>query len=358
MTNRTDTNPVTFKKATAAYKATIFSWLAEPHIQAFWDNTQAHKDDIINFIHGRKTPSDYCDGRYTYWIALSAGEPYAMLMTIQETPKEDIGDLKLAHLSETGHSYSLDYMIGNTAYIGKGYGALTIIKFVDFLRKSFDKKADTFLIDPACDNPRAKHVYEKAGFRYIADFIMGGDCSGSGKPHHLLIKKFPPMVSIALADDRDHPVIKSMAKLYQHDLSKVCSHLPIDESTSFDFKHYFEDSTRKVYLVYVYDDIAGFILLNQACYHADSDWHVGEFFILGKYQRAGIGKIVAEKIWQSHPGQWEIPVIPENTPALQFWDSTIGQFRNHVFAKENKQVDFDNEQPTRIIYTFISNPCG
>ena len=118
-------------------------------------------------MEGRKTPSSYCNGKYVYWIASCDSAPYAMLMTIQETCKDDIGKLKLSHLSKTGHSYSIDYMIGNTQYFGKGYEARTLIEFVDFLRNSFDEKADTFLIDPASDNPKAKHVYEKAGFSIL-----------------------------------------------------------------------------------------------------------------------------------------------------------------------------------------------
>ena len=185
---------ITFAKVTFQYKETIFSWLAEPHIQEFWDNTQAHKDDIIHFMEGRKRPSSYGDGQYIYWIASCKGEPYAMLMTIQETPESDIGQLKLSHISKTGHTYGIDYMIGNPRYLGQGYGARTLIEFIDYFCKNFDEKADTFLIDPAIDNPRAKHVYEKAGFKYMADFVMSGDCSGSGKPHHLLVKKIPPQL--------------------------------------------------------------------------------------------------------------------------------------------------------------------
>ena len=183
------TNKITFEKATTAYKEIIFSWLSEPHVQEFWDNTGEHKDDILNFMGGRKEPSNYCDGKYIYWIALDSGKPYAMLMTICETIKDDIGELKLSHLSKTGHTYGLDYMIGSFDHIGKGYGAKTLIEFIDFFRDSFDQKADTFLIDPASDNPRAKRVYEKAGFKRVADFVMDGNVSGSDKTHHLLIKE-------------------------------------------------------------------------------------------------------------------------------------------------------------------------
>lgn len=191
---------------------------------------------------------------------------------------------------------------------------------------------------------------------------MGGDCSGSGKPHHLLIKKFSPAVTVELASISDYPMIQNMARFYVYDLSKECGHisddwrLPVDGLfESFDFKNYFEESTRKVYLVKVYDDVAGFILLNQAVTCKDSDWNVGEFFILGRYQRHGVGKIAAGKIWQMHPGKWEVSVIPENTSALKFWGNAISKFTANVFEKETKQIDFDKDQPKRIIYTFVSN---
>lgn len=144
----------------------------------------------MNFIEGRKTPSSYAEGKYVYWLARVGGEPYAMLMTIQETLDDDIGEEKLSRLSTTGNSYGLDYMIGNCNYFGKGYGARTLSEFVEYFRAYVDPRADTFIIDPSADNPRAKHVYIKAGFEYCCDFIMAGDNSGSGKLHHLLIKKF------------------------------------------------------------------------------------------------------------------------------------------------------------------------
>ena len=51
-----------------------------------------------------------------------------MFMTIQETPESHINDVKLMHLSKTGHSYGIEYMIGDQAYFGKGYGAKTLIE--------------------------------------------------------------------------------------------------------------------------------------------------------------------------------------------------------------------------------------
>lgn len=66
---------ITFEKASLEHQQAIFSWFKEPHVQEFWDNTQAHKDDILNFMNGRKEPSPYAEGRYIYWVGLLEGLP-------------------------------------------------------------------------------------------------------------------------------------------------------------------------------------------------------------------------------------------------------------------------------------------
>ena len=148
-----------FTKVTQNHKHAIFFWLKEPHVREFWDNTQGHKDDVINFINGRKEPSSYCDGLYTYWVGMVDGQPY-----------------------------SIDYMIGNRNYFGKGLGAKTLAAFIDFFKETVDPLADTFFIDPDITNPRAKHVYKKAGFKYIGDFIMEGSGCFAGRKSHFLVK--------------------------------------------------------------------------------------------------------------------------------------------------------------------------
>jgi predicted acetyltransferase/RimJ/RimL family protein N-acetyltransferase len=350
------TNKITFEKASSLYKEIIFSWLAKPHVQEFWDNTQAHKDDILNFMSDRKEPSNYCDGKYIYWIALDSGKPYAMLMTIANTLKDELSDRLLELLSKTGHTYGLDYMIGCAEHIGKGYGAKTLIEFIDFFRESFDKKADTFMIDPAADNPRAKRVYEKAGFKHIADFVMGGDCSDSGKPHHLLIKKFEPAVTLEPITVDNYHIIQNMAQLYVYDASRELG-FSISGDGLYNpksYRCYCEDSDKVAYVIKVYDEIAGFALINEKGLEKHTDWKIDQFFILAKFQRSGIGKVTTEKIWQLHPGKWEVSVIPENISALKFWENTISKFTDNVFEKETKLIDSDKDQPKRIIFSFDS----
>jgi RimJ/RimL family protein N-acetyltransferase len=63
-------------------------------------------------------------------------------------------------------------MIDNENYLGKGLAASTLEAFTKFLQEDVDPTIDTFIIDPDPNNPRAKHVYAKAGFNRVGDFIM------------------------------------------------------------------------------------------------------------------------------------------------------------------------------------------
>ena len=280
-------------------------------------------------------------------------------MTIQETHEDDINQEKLSRLSKTGNTYSLDYMIGNSNFFGKGYGAKTLVEFIDYFRACVDTKADTFFIDPEISNERAKHVYMKAGFEHVCDFLMEGDVSGAGKVHHLLIRKFESTILVMKATLDDYPRIQNMARFYVYDLSRECGSISSDWAMpedglyeSFDFKNYLEEPSRKAYLVKVYDEIAGFVLINQETEAPSNTWNMGEFFIIAKIQGQGIGSYVAKEIWNMHPGTWEVSVIPQNKSALKFWEKGIREFTCGAFNKQIKEVAYDEHCPRRIIFEF------
>ena len=162
---------ITFKKAALSEKEHVLQWLQEPHIREFWDNSPEHLADIIIFMNGRKERSVYADGIFDYWIGFIHDEPYCLLMTSEILPTQDnLLEVWKAHLSQKGKTFSIDFMIGNKKYLARGLGAPTLEAFTQFISKEIDPSVDTFFIDPADSNPRAKHVYEKAGFKTVATF--------------------------------------------------------------------------------------------------------------------------------------------------------------------------------------------
>ena len=194
MTTENLINSIYFEKVTQQHQETIFSWLAEPHMQEFWDNSQEHKEDIITFINGRVAPSNYFNGIFTYWVGMIDNDPFCFILTAEVDKNEDHPQIWLDNISNTGTTYSIDFGIGNIKYLGKGLASPTLKMFAKFFQEQIDSSADTFFIDPAEHNPRAKHVYEQAGFKMLGDFKMDIGVF-KGEQTHLMVKKLPKRIA-------------------------------------------------------------------------------------------------------------------------------------------------------------------
>jgi RimJ/RimL family protein N-acetyltransferase len=72
---------------------------------------------------------------------------------------------------EGKRTLTLDLLIGSEELLGKGLAGRMIQEFI--LDKFSD--ADFFIIDPAKSNPKAIHVYEKAGFEKVDEFCPSYD---------------------------------------------------------------------------------------------------------------------------------------------------------------------------------------
>lgn len=182
---------ITFQKASLDHKVHVLKWLEEPHIKEFWDNSPEHREDILIFMKGRAESSPYLNGIFDYWIGFVYDEPYCLLMTSEILPNQsDVPEVWKAHLSNSGKTFSIDFMIGNKKYLGKGLASPTLVAFTKFIQEAIDPKVDTFFIDPADSNPRAKYVYEKSGFNNVATFFR--DFEGKKKVKHFLLVKTCP----------------------------------------------------------------------------------------------------------------------------------------------------------------------
>jgi predicted acetyltransferase/GNAT superfamily N-acetyltransferase len=166
-------------------------------------------------------------------------------------------------------------------------------------------------------------------------------------------------LKILQATLKDYPVIQNMARFYVYDLSRECGFISEDWACPsdglyecFDFKCYFEDPSRRAYLITVGHELAGFVLLNQEGTSPATNWNVGEFFILAKFQGKGVAQQVAHQIWSTHPGLWEVSVIPENVNALNFWRNAVSKFSHGDYLEKICRVTYDAHQPNRYILSF------
>ena len=255
-------------------------------------------------------------------------------------------------------------------YHGQGLGHKLI---QEAIRYSITQSAITITVETLAPTEsdtnylNTYYFYEREGFNPLFNLKPSGyewnmvymalDLCGLNKvPSKILFH--PKLIPASMID---YPTIQNMARFYVYDMSRYCGFISEDWSCpknglyeSFDFKNYFEDPTRKAFLVYVEEELAGFVLLNQAGTSEATQWNIGEFFILAKFQGKGVASQIAKQLWKTHTGQWEVSVIPQNSHAFAFWSKTIAGFTNHAYSHEIKNVDYDSEHPSRHIFTFIT----
>jgi RimJ/RimL family protein N-acetyltransferase len=139
-----------FRPVTRADLARLSTWLAEPHIQAWWGPVEEEIAGISEAIDSVETRP---------MMVELAGEPIAYAQSYDP------------HLEES-HPYQdqpkgtlgIDLSIGPPELLGRGHGSAIARALAVLL---FSEGATRIVIDPHPDNSRAIRAYEKAGFRFL-----------------------------------------------------------------------------------------------------------------------------------------------------------------------------------------------
>lgn len=166
-----------FYKVTKEHQSTIIEWLHKDHVSLYFygeglANTLKNLDLYVN---GKNHNGDYT---FEYFIGAIDKRPMAFLMTSLVAGPLDQEDPYDKYYVEGKKTITLDLLIGDEAFLGKGLSAPLIHAFL----KDQMSDADFVLIDPEESNERAIHVYEKAGFKKQETFIP----SYCKKPHIMM----------------------------------------------------------------------------------------------------------------------------------------------------------------------------
>lgn len=141
-----------FKHLDKSQHEFVLKWIYQPHI-----NEWLHGEGLSNTIKDIEQFLNNGKSWAIHWIAYDNEIPFAYLITSEmEKSKE-----------HPEGAITLDLFICSLDYLGKGLSVQMIHEFI--LSQFSDTKI--VLIDPEISNQRAVHVYKKAGFEIIGEFI-------------------------------------------------------------------------------------------------------------------------------------------------------------------------------------------
>jgi RimJ/RimL family protein N-acetyltransferase len=130
----------------------ILGWLREPHVRAFWTESENEEEVRRKFLFGLRDR-----GVSPYIIALD-GKPIGFIQSY-EACKVGGGWWE----GMPPGVFGIDQFIGDPALIGRGVGTVVISKFVEMLLAN--EAVREIIADPEPHNRRAVRAFEKAGFK-------------------------------------------------------------------------------------------------------------------------------------------------------------------------------------------------
>ncbi len=157
-------------------------------------------------------------------------------------------------------------------------------------------------------------------------------------------------VMLIAASSEYKNVIKNLMQFYVYDFSEyigcdVEKNGLFEEYTGLD-DYWKEQNDRFPYIIIKEEKYLGFVLVRLIKSPERTYFSIAEFFILKKYRRQGIGKMIALQIFNLHRGQWEVFQKESNKPAQAFWSDVISEYTGGKFIErfENGRriQDFEN----------------
>jgi len=136
-------------------------------------------------------------------------------------------------------------------------------------------------------------------------------------------------------------VIRNLFALYAYDMSEFAG-LDVDDDGTFpvplSLASYWvgpDAPHRHPFVVRADGKLAGFALVRQIA-DDPATYDMGEFFILRKYRRSGLGRDTACRLFDRFEGLWEVRELPSNTAAQAFWRRIIADYTLDMFTESRE----------------------
>lgn len=152
------------------------------------------------------------------------------------------------------------------------------------------------------------------------------------------------IIEIHGAQPEDEPILRHLMQLYLYDLSEF-EGTDVDEHGSFGYDwlgHYWIEAGRHPFIVRVGRRIAGFALvreLEKGSGEREPLHAIAELFILRRFRRRGVGRVVARRMFDMFPGRWTVREREANGPGRAFWHSVIAEYTCGRYEEQRERSD-------------------
>jgi aminoglycoside 6'-N-acetyltransferase len=145
----------------------LYSWLQKPHIREFYHKKSLPDWEEMSADYRRRLSPDWPTRCYLSYAGL-VPMGYIQAYRVADYPE-------YAAMIGEDQGISLDLFIGDLAFVGKGWGRLILLKFLNEIAFPLFQPEEICWIYHDKLNHRALSASRAAGFRSVRDFTEEGD---------------------------------------------------------------------------------------------------------------------------------------------------------------------------------------
>ncbi|EAR08089.1 GNAT family N-acetyltransferase [Reinekea blandensis] len=141
-------------------------------------------------------------------------------------------------------------------------------------------------------------------------------------------------MNITLQANPSYDIIRTLFQYYLYDMSEYTGWPPNEhgsydpDESVLDLKDYWTQPDHEAFLILVDGEMAGFCLIRPYPFAPNLN-EIGQFYVLRKFKRQGVGEAAFQKIVKNRPGDWLTRILPNNDGAKAFWFRVIEAHADH-----------------------------
>ena len=145
------------------------------------------------------------------------------------------------------------------------------------------------------------------------------------------------MIEIIYVQRDEKEILRNPMEKYDYELSQYGdSDVNKLGLYGFDYldNYWQEGAKRWAYFIKVNDKPAGFAMIISDYFYLkshQSGYVMSDFFVMYKYRGTGVGKYVANYLFDKFRGTWQLNTIEKNTISTVFWEKVIYEYTNGAY---------------------------
>ena len=144
-------------------------------------------------------------------------------------------------------------------------------------------------------------------------------------------------MTVTLKQAENVNLINTLFQYYLYDMSEYTGWNPNNDGSyaidtnAIGLNDYWTMPDHHPFYIYTNNELAGFALIRRYP-NENNRYDIGQFFVLRRFKRQGVGAAAFNAVLDLFPGPWLTRVLPDNHGANLFWTAVIAKRTNNQFS--------------------------